>query len=216
MPTTINKDVIQFEAPANQRCIQYVSYNSSFEYYTASTKTIHWVTTRFRAKNTYWWLQTLPTLCNRYVPEGLLQVRTDYTHGQLFMSTQVSPNEKFTELYTRKTNSSLYTAFISTVDSVNKGTTIMTWNTSAECYETLLIKVIPPENDIYVNMGWKIYGPIQERDTWRIRNNEELNRSINGEYVLKVIKAQRVDGWDMQREWRWEQCWERWWKEDCS
>jgi hypothetical protein len=26
----------------------------------------------------------------------------------------------------------------------------------------------------------KIYGLIQEGDTWRIRNNEELNRSING------------------------------------
>jgi hypothetical protein len=25
----------------------------------------------------------------------------------------------------------------------------------------------------------KIYGPIQEGDIWRIRNNEELNRSIN-------------------------------------
>jgi hypothetical protein len=32
------------------------------------------------------------------------------------------------------------------------------------------------------------YGPIQEGDTWRIRNNEELNRSINGEVITKFIK----------------------------
>jgi hypothetical protein len=37
----------------------------------------------------------------------------------------------------------------------------------------------------------KIYGPIQEGGTWRIRNNEELNRVINGEDV-RVIKAQRI------------------------
>jgi hypothetical protein len=38
----------------------------------------------------------------------------------------------------------------------------------------------------------KIYGSIQEGDTWRIRNNEELNRSINGEDIVKFIKAQRI------------------------
>jgi hypothetical protein len=38
----------------------------------------------------------------------------------------------------------------------------------------------------------KIYGPIQEGDTWRIRNNEELNRSIKGEDIVKFIKAQRM------------------------
>ena len=27
---------------------------------------------------------------------------------------------------------------------------------------------------------------------WRIRNNEELNRSINGEDIVKFIKAQRI------------------------
>ena len=87
------------------------------------------------------WLQTLPTLCNRYVPEGPLQVTTDYTHGQLFTYTQVSPDEIFTERYATKTNSSLYTALISTVDSVNKRTTIMTWNTSAEYYNIFLTKI---------------------------------------------------------------------------
>jgi hypothetical protein len=30
------------------------------------------------------------------------------------------------------------------------------------------------------------------RDIWRIRNNEELNRSINGENIMKFIKSQRI------------------------
>jgi hypothetical protein len=38
----------------------------------------------------------------------------------------------------------------------------------------------------------KIYGPIQEGDTWRIRNNEELKRPINGEDIVKFIKTQRI------------------------
>ncbi len=38
----------------------------------------------------------------------------------------------------------------------------------------------------------KIYGPIQEGDIWRIRHNEELNRLMNGEDIVKFIKAQRI------------------------
>ena len=38
----------------------------------------------------------------------------------------------------------------------------------------------------------KIYEPIQEGDIWRIRNNEELNRSIRGENIVKLINAQRI------------------------
>jgi hypothetical protein len=38
----------------------------------------------------------------------------------------------------------------------------------------------------------KIYGLIQEQHIWRIRNNEELKRSINGEDIVKFIKAQRL------------------------
>ena len=38
----------------------------------------------------------------------------------------------------------------------------------------------------------KIYGPVQERDTWRIRYNEELNRFIKGKDIVKFIKAQRI------------------------
>jgi hypothetical protein len=37
-----------------------------------------------------------------------------------------------------------------------------------------------------------IYGSVQEGDIWRIRNNEELNKSINGEDNVKFIKAQRI------------------------
>ena len=38
----------------------------------------------------------------------------------------------------------------------------------------------------------RIYGLVQEGDTWRIRNNEELNRAINREDIVKFIKAQRI------------------------
>ena len=38
----------------------------------------------------------------------------------------------------------------------------------------------------------KIYGPVQEGDTWRIRYNEELNIFIKGKDILKFIKAQRI------------------------
>jgi hypothetical protein len=38
----------------------------------------------------------------------------------------------------------------------------------------------------------KIYGPIQEGDTWRIRNNEELNRFIKREDIVKFIKPQKI------------------------
>jgi hypothetical protein len=37
----------------------------------------------------------------------------------------------------------------------------------------------------------KIYGLVQEGDTWRIRYNEELNRFMKGEDIVKFIKAQR-------------------------
>ena len=38
----------------------------------------------------------------------------------------------------------------------------------------------------------KIYGPIQEGDIWKIRYNEELNRLMNGEDIVKFIKTQRI------------------------
>jgi hypothetical protein len=38
----------------------------------------------------------------------------------------------------------------------------------------------------------RIYGPVQEANSWIIRNNEELNRSINREDIVEFIKAQRI------------------------
>ena len=38
----------------------------------------------------------------------------------------------------------------------------------------------------------KICEPIQEGDIWRIRNCEEMNRSINGEDIVKFVQAQRI------------------------
>ena len=38
----------------------------------------------------------------------------------------------------------------------------------------------------------KIYGLIKEGDIWKTRNNEELNRSINGDDIVKFIKDQRI------------------------
>jgi hypothetical protein len=39
---------------------------------------------------------------------------------------------------------------------------------------------------------WRICGPVQEGHIWRIRNNDELNISINGQDIVKFIKAQRI------------------------
>jgi hypothetical protein len=38
----------------------------------------------------------------------------------------------------------------------------------------------------------KLYGPVQEGDIWRIRYNEELNRLIEGKYIVEFINAQRI------------------------
>ena len=38
----------------------------------------------------------------------------------------------------------------------------------------------------------KVKGPIQEGDIWGIRDNEELNKSINVKDIVKFIKAQRI------------------------
>ena len=37
-----------------------------------------------------------------------------------------------------------------------------------------------------------IYGSVQEGDIWKIRNNEEVNRSINEEDIVKFIKPRRI------------------------
>jgi hypothetical protein len=41
----------------------------------------------------------------------------------------------------------------------------------------------------------KIFGPVQERDGWRIRTNNELNKLILGVNRVRFIKAQRLKWW---------------------
>jgi hypothetical protein len=38
----------------------------------------------------------------------------------------------------------------------------------------------------------KFFGAVKFQYIWRIRNNEELNKSINREDIVKFIKAQRI------------------------
>jgi ribosomal protein S28E/S33 len=53
------------------------------------------------------------------------------------------------------------------------------------------------EENLLRNFGrkilWRIYGPVQEGDIWRIINNEELNRSINGEDIVCGIRKSSKD-----------------------
>jgi hypothetical protein len=37
----------------------------------------------------------------------------------------------------------------------------------------------------------RIYGPVQDGNIWRIRNDEELNRAINREVIVKFINPFR-------------------------
>jgi hypothetical protein len=38
----------------------------------------------------------------------------------------------------------------------------------------------------------RMCGSVREGDIWRIRNNEELKRSINGENIVKFLNSQRI------------------------
>jgi hypothetical protein len=38
----------------------------------------------------------------------------------------------------------------------------------------------------------KIYGPVNENELWRIRQNDELEDIIKGENVVRFIKGQRI------------------------
>jgi hypothetical protein len=37
----------------------------------------------------------------------------------------------------------------------------------------------------------KIFGPVNSDNTWRIRNNMEIDELIEGAYIVRFIKAQR-------------------------
>jgi hypothetical protein len=36
----------------------------------------------------------------------------------------------------------------------------------------------------------KIYGPVMENNSWRIRYNEEISKLLNGEDIVRFIKSQ--------------------------
>ena len=38
----------------------------------------------------------------------------------------------------------------------------------------------------------EIFGPTKENETWRIKNNEELDKLIKHENIVNYIKAQRL------------------------
>jgi hypothetical protein len=38
----------------------------------------------------------------------------------------------------------------------------------------------------------KIYGPVKEKELWRIRRNVELEDIIKGENIVRFIKGQRI------------------------
>jgi hypothetical protein len=37
----------------------------------------------------------------------------------------------------------------------------------------------------------RIYGPVKENESWRIRRNDELEAIIKGENIVRFIKSQR-------------------------
>jgi len=41
-----------------------------------------------------------------------------------------------------------------------------------------------------------IFGPTKENQTWRIKNNEELDKLIKHENIVNYIKAQRLNWFD--------------------
>ena len=75
-----------------------------------------------------------------------------------------------------------------------------------QIYKTLIRPVVTYESETWIltksdknllriferKILRRIYGPVQEGDIWRIKNNEELNRSINREDIVKFIKSQRI------------------------
>ena len=39
---------------------------------------------------------------------------------------------------------------------------------------------------------WKIYGPVKEKELWRIWRNDELEAIIKGQNIVRFIKCQRI------------------------
>jgi GTP1/Obg family GTP-binding protein len=40
----------------------------------------------------------------------------------------------------------------------------------------------------------KIYGPVMENNSWRIRCDEEISKLLKGEDIVRFIKSQRIRG----------------------
>jgi hypothetical protein len=41
----------------------------------------------------------------------------------------------------------------------------------------------------------KIFGPVQYKDGWRIRSNNEVQKVIKGKDIVRYIRAQRIKWW---------------------
>jgi hypothetical protein len=39
---------------------------------------------------------------------------------------------------------------------------------------------------------WRIYGPVKENESWKIRRNDELEAIIKGKNIVRFIKSQRI------------------------
>jgi hypothetical protein len=50
-------------------------------------------------------------------------------------------------------------------------------------------------NDFQKKKPEEDFGPVQERDGWRIMTNHELNKLIGGVNIVWFIKAQRLKWW---------------------
>jgi len=48
----------------------------------------------------------------------------------------------------------------------------------------------------------KIYGQIQCKEGWRIRSNNELQKLVEGEDVVKYIQQQNIKWWGRVSKWR--------------
>jgi hypothetical protein len=47
----------------------------------------------------------------------------------------------------------------------------------------------------------KIFGPVNSDNIWRIRNNMEINKLIEDAGIVRFIKAQKLNAWDISKEW---------------